>query len=628
MATHNSVSAPRTDGDLGLRTHNSGLRLGIDFGTTNSAAAIYDGHQLHTVEMETATMGRRQILPSLIYVDREYNVTLGQDAAREYARRETGRAVRWKTKDFGSITIVVAGTGGSPIIYEHPIVLTFDDAAQGRLLQSIKTALRNHVYHGTQIFDRFYTIDELIATLLGHLKERAEAQFGQPCKSVVIGRPVTFSENPRISARAEEIIYKAARMVGFEDITFHMEPIGALYVYHVSNEQRKRALVFDFGGGTLDLTVAEVGGGIAPEVLSTVGVLVGGDDLDKRIMLSLYSYFGEDASRGESLPFEIAKALGDWQTMPDLTRPQFRDTFKFLKQTHPRPKAIEALITLVSKNIGFSLFREIERVKRQLTDHEEVELKFFYENIRIDEVITRSKFERLIAPEVQKVEDGIWQALAEANVKPEEIDVVLRTGGSSLVPAFVRMLSSIFGEDKLQELDSLISVVGGLGIIAHEDRGMRGAYRSKYRDLDAPLEVESAASQPLGRYIPQVGAKCYADRETVIRKMPVELCGLLGLQTVDLDQRQTDEQYLSITFDQPGRVYVAYTSAATSMPYWLRDYVDQDFKIEIQDEWWGIKELNVYARTIEAGECVTLGANHAPGAEGRTDPHYLVIVEG
>jgi hypothetical chaperone protein len=606
----------------------NGLRLGIDFGTTNSAAAIYDGQQLHAVEMETATMGRKQILPSLIYVDRQYNVTLGQDAAREYARRETGRAVRWKTKDFGTLTIVVAGTGGSPIIYEHPIVLTFDDAAQGRLLQSIKTALRNHVYHGTQIFDRFYTIDELIATVLGHLKERTEAQFGKPCKSVVIGRPVTFSDNPRISARAEEIIYKAARKVGFEDIAFHMEPIGALYVYHVSNTQRKRALVFDFGGGTLDLTVAEVGGGITPEVLSTVGVLVGGDDLDKRIMQSLYSYFGEDTSRGESLPFEIANSLTDWQTMPDLTRPQFKETFRFLKDTHPRPDAIEALVTLVSKNIGFSLFREIERVKRELTDQDEVELQFFYENIRIDEVITRSKFERLIAPELQKVEEGIWQTLAEANVKPEDIDVVLRTGGSSLVPAIVRLLSGIFGEEKLQALDSLTSVVGGLGIIAHEDRGRRGAYRGKYHDLDAPLHVASAASQPLERYEPQVGAKCYADRDTIIRKMPVDLCGFRGLRTVDFDQTRTDEDYLSITLDTPGRIYIAYTSSAVSLPYWLQDYVDQEFKIEIQDDWWGIKELNVYAHSVEAGECAILGANQAPGASGRTDPHYLVIIEG
>jgi hypothetical chaperone protein len=617
----------RRESSNGLRSGN-GLRLGIDFGTTNSAAAVYDGQQLHAVEMETATMGRKQILPSLIYVDRQYHVTLGQDAAREYARRETGRAVRWKTKNFGTLTIVVAGAGGSPIIYDHPIVLTFDDAAMGRLLQSIKTALRNHVYHGTQIFDRFYTIDELIATVLGHLKERAEAQFGQPCTSVVIGRPVTFSDNPRISARAEEIIYKAARKVGFEDIAFHMEPIGALYVYHVSNDQRKRALVFDFGGGTLDLTVAEVGGGIAPKVLSTVGVLVGGDDLDKRIMQSLYSYFGEDTSRGESLPFEIANSLTDWQTMPDLTRPQFKETFKFLRKTHPRPDSIEALVTLVSKNIGFSLFREIERVKRQLTDEDQVELKFIYENINIDETITRTKFERIIAPELQKVEDGIWQTLAEANVQPEDIDVVLRTGGSSLVPAIVRLLAGIFGEDKLQALDSLTSVVGGLGIIAHEDRGLRGAYRSRYHELDAPLQFESMSSQPLEIYEPQVGAKCYADRDTVIRKMPVELCGFRGLRTVYFDHNRTDDDYLSITLETPGRIYVGYTSSATTMPHWIRDYIDQDFKIEIQDDWWGIRELNVYARSVEAGETVMIGANQSTGASGRTDPQYLVIIEG
>jgi hypothetical chaperone protein len=608
-----------------LREGQNNMRLGIDFGTTNSAAAVYDGSQLHPVTMHNS---QKEILPSLIYIDRQYQVTLGQEAAREYTRRETGRGVNWKSRSIGTIEIVVGGKGGNPITYQQQVFVTYDDAASGRLLQSIKTALRNPRYDGTQIFERYYTIDELIAMLLARLKESAEKEFGKPCNEVVIGRPVKFADDPHTSFRAEEIIYKAARKVGFKDISFHMEPIGALYVYHISTQERRKVLVFDFGGGTLDLTVAEVGGKEAPNVLSTRGILVGGDDLDKAIFKSLMPYFGEDSSRGEMLPFEVVDALRDWQTMPELTRPQYVEMFRRLKKTHKRPKTIDALHTLISKNVGFSLFREVERVKRELTDNEESELHFIYENINIHETITRTKFERMIAPLVKQVEEGIHQVLADAGTTPDEIDVVLRTGGSSLVPAYVRMLSDIFGAEKLYEMDPLVSVVGGLGIIAHENAGMRGSYRPKFRDLTEPLPFKANSQHTYELYHPSVDAKCYVERDTVIRKMPVDLTGLRAIRPANLDSECTDDDLITITLDKPRMIYVAYASSAHNIPQWLRSFKEEpDYKIEVMDDWWGIKELQVYSKEFPAGE-VKLGANRAWGAEGRCDPHYLVIMEG
>ncbi|MCU0498253.1 MAG: Hsp70 family protein [Anaerolineae bacterium] len=591
------------------------MRIGIDFGTTNSAAALYDGNRLHPI----TTLDHANILPSLIYLTRQHQVILGVEAAREYTRRETGRAVHWKTKDFGSIEIVVAGTGGGPIIYQHPITLTYDDAANGRLIQSVKTALRSIEYGGTQVFDRYYTLDELIALVLGYLKTQAETQLGQPCDEVVIGRPVQFSDRVYVSTRAEEIIYKAALRVGFREVRFQLEPIGALYLYHSEATQRQKALVFDFGGGTLDLTVAEVGGRSDPQVLATRGLLVGGDDLDKRIMRSLLPYFGEDPMNGMSLPYDLVNALGDWQTMPDLSRPQYRDTFTHLRKTHPRPDQIAALETLVTKNVGFSLFRAIERVKRDLTTQDESELHFLYESIQIQERITRAKFERWIAPELEAVREGVFAVLAEANTPPDQIEVVLRTGGSSLVPAFVRLLSEIFAPDKLTELDPLISVVGGLGILAYQERGLAGPYRHKYLD---PIQD---ASYP--RYTIGIDSRVYQDRETVIRKLPVELSGFQALQMRYNDREAQDETHLTFTIDRPCRVYVTYAASANTIPLWLRPFsLDANFKVEVHDEWWGIKELNIYSQEYPRG-AVILGGNRAYGAHGKCDPQYLVIVE-
>jgi hypothetical protein len=128
-------------------------------------------------------------------------------------------------------------------------------------------------------------------------------------------------------------------------------------------------------------------------------------------------------------------------------------------------------------------------------------------------------------------------------------------------------------------------------------------------------------------YTAQVDALCYVERETIIRRLPIELCGLRAIRMCNLDSETTDENFLTITLDKPGRVYVAYASAATRRPKWLRDFENEDKKVDVIDEWWGVKELQVFSREFDAGT-ITLGANRADGAEGKCDPHYLVFIEG
>ncbi len=87
--------------------------------------------------------------------------------------------------------------------------------------------------------------------------------------------------------------------------------------------------------------------------------------------------------------------------------------------------------------------------------------------------ITRYKFEELIAPEIEAVDSGVRQILHDAAIKPDRVDVVLRTGGTSAVPAFTELLSDIFDRRKIRSLELLTSVVGGLAIAAHEDARAR-----------------------------------------------------------------------------------------------------------------------------------------------------------
>src|SRR5262249_13563306 len=147
-----------------------------------------------------------------------------------------------------------------------------------------KTALRSPSYEGTHFFGKFYSIEELIALLLRHVRAQAENYLGQTLEHVIIGRPVTFSNDAEIDHIAEARIRVAAQMAGFTDIFFVPEPLAAAAFYLEKPPVDETIFVFDFGGGTLDMTVLRSSAGGERRLLATTGILVGGDDLDSAIM--------------------------------------------------------------------------------------------------------------------------------------------------------------------------------------------------------------------------------------------------------------------------------------------------------------------------------------------------------
>ena len=598
------------------------MRVGIDFGTTNSAVAHYDGVTLSPVEIDPGNDNAR-VLPSLIYIKRDHEISLGSAAGAEYLEQETGRRPVWERRHMGAIEIIVGGSGSGPIQYMHDIFDQVDIAANGRLLQSVKTVLRDPEYEGTVIFDRYYPVDELVAILLRAMRVRAEQQFGETCDAVVLGRPVKFSESPAISERAEEILYKAARFAGFKEISFQLEPIAAAHLYHRTALQRALVLLFDFGGGTLDLTIAEVGGAEPPRVLATRGVLVGGDDLDRRVMESLLKYFGagSEVEEGVDFPYTMLDLLKTWQTMPELSRPQELGKIRRFQETGNNPQAMRALETLVTANVGFSLFKAIERAKVQLSTDLITKLEFFYQAIEIRERILRRRFEELIEAEVALVEREVWAVLAEVGLAPEQINVVLRTGGSSQTPIFVGLLERIFGYEKLRAMDPLTSVVGGMAVVAHEGAGRApGVYAARYVSPISGAQV--ASSHRYRRSYLRSFRPAYTDRPYPIMRLPLPLSGLPSIQTADLDYEARRESFLHFYLDRPAKVYVAYLATAKHLPNWLRTFSPEPMHIEI-DHPGGRMMFPVYSRDFPAGK-VTLGGNQAPGSMGPAFMNYLV----
>ncbi|MDX1410346.1 MAG: hypothetical protein R3330_19480, partial [Saprospiraceae bacterium] len=166
----------------------------MDFGTSNSSIARFEDGRIRLFPVDSENINPT-LLRSFIYMTRDYAHHVGSDAIRQYLKNETGRPVYWETIPVGTITNIWGGvpsTGGGPIFSESDVVAEVDTAARGRLLQSIKSALRRPgpLIRGRsdspriQIFERLYPVEDLIALLMGRMRESAEAALCAPVEGV------------------------------------------------------------------------------------------------------------------------------------------------------------------------------------------------------------------------------------------------------------------------------------------------------------------------------------------------------------------------------------------------------------------------------------------------------------
>lgn len=460
------------------------MRLGIDFGTTHTTAAFWgenangDGRSLQFVPLDIANKDPH-LLRSMIYMTREHEAVLGLEAVQTYLRDNTGRIAKLEQKVVGTIENTVARVTRTPTEPDGPIVIVYDViieedvSAPGRLLQSIKTGLRDPEYPGTTIYDKFFSVPELISILLRHVKTRAEAHFQQEITHVTLGRPVIFAAAEDADQLAQQRLEEAARLAGFDRIQFELEPVAAALFHTRQLQQPRTVLVFDFGGGTLDLTVMRADGLGAATILATQGVLVGGDDLDTAVMRGKAApYFGTESvidREGHPFPAHLAAKLERWQTIPDLSKTDNISMIRQARVNGSNPNGFLALECLALKNYGFPLFEEIEQAKRQLSVAETARLLMNVEDIDLNMELTRREFQTLILEEMAQVQLGIQEVLRKAGVLENDIDVVVTTGGSSLIPVFQSLLMRRFTEAEQVHSDTFGSVAAGLAIRARAD---------------------------------------------------------------------------------------------------------------------------------------------------------------
>ena len=440
------------------------MRVGLDFGTTNTTAAVYDGERVELIPLDPAAASPT-VLRTALFITPEGKQMIGRAAINAFTEGNVGREIIYERRYLGQLTQTYADIG----TVVEDIVGVVDSNPPGRLFQSIKTMLRDPSYVKTDVFGTQYTLEQLIAKILREIRRRVEAHTGQSISSMTIGRPVHYAATPAGDALAVRRMREACEIAGLPEVDFLPEPVAAAYAYAATQRERRNILVFDFGGGTLDVTVMAVDGD-QRSVLANDGVPIGGDVLDSRIVTgTVLPYFGDGARLGPRklpLPAMLLDQLNDWQSILELHTPRTLEVIDEAVRTGDKPKELKALRALVRENYGLVLYETAERAKRTLSTEREAHIGMDVSDIHFDHMLPRYEFERLIGPEARAIGECVDRALVAAGLAAADIDVVLRTGGSSRIPRFVKLLADRFGAEKLREQDPFTSVGAGLAIAA------------------------------------------------------------------------------------------------------------------------------------------------------------------
>src|SRR5512139_1325589 len=153
------------------------VKVGLDFGTSNSGVAVYDGDQVHLLPIEHGSL-MPEVVKTILYITRDDQIFIGQDAIERYYRENINRQRRFVQKWAGEVDY----HGSDGMYYVRDVFVQVDEFQPGRLIQYLKTALRKSSgpggYTGTQVFERFYRPVDLVQVYLAALKQRAEALLG------------------------------------------------------------------------------------------------------------------------------------------------------------------------------------------------------------------------------------------------------------------------------------------------------------------------------------------------------------------------------------------------------------------------------------------------------------------
>lgn len=442
---------------------------GIDFGTTNSSVAVNIGGQARVVPLDDGV----PYLKSQIFLHRDGDRSCGTRAARRYLNES-----QYRTR--------CAGCDRAPDHYMPPgngeLTWLPDGCRQhvpgggcsdARLLRGLKAELADLDFTATTSWAIEYSAESLVAIVLRELRQRAERFVGGDITTVVLGRPVVLAQTEEQDHLVEDRLLSAAQHAGFDDLAVCPEPVAAA-LEPIHGPARGRILSLDFGAGTFDAAILRVHdeyGNLTPELEGTGGANVGGDLIDGMLFDRCFAdYFGLTTAQhphGLGLPNRVRARLRTRAGLVLLaTEPAI---YQHIDRGTRHPAVGEQftrLRDLVFGGHGFGFYEAIEAAKCALSQHDTADVQFQGGSIRIDRPLHRPLLDHLLTTIHGPIEQAINDALTEATCRPEDIDTVLLTGGSSQLPAFQAKVRERFATAQVISGDTYTSVARGLATIA------------------------------------------------------------------------------------------------------------------------------------------------------------------
>ena len=405
--------------------------LGIDFGTSNSAVA-WLGQQGSARLMPLE--GEAQAMPTAVFYNAEDSTThFGRDAIRHYLEGTEGRLMR-------SLKSLL----GSPLLLET-----------------------------TQIGHQHISFQDIIATFLSTLRDRATQTLGAMPLRVVVGRPVHFvDDDPERDAQAETSLRQAVEAVGFEEVSFQLEPIAAALDYEQRLTKESTVLVVDLGGGTSDFTVVRLGpermrhADRSPDILATTGVHIGGTDYDRQLNLAQvmpllgYKHMGPEH---REVPSGVFFDLATWHLIHWQYQPRAMAHAKTLRSNYTDPRLHQRLMQVLTERHGHLIAHEVEQAKIRCSVHRAdtgIELSLVERDLlaRLGVADMQAHLHDLLARTVACARECVQRA----GLTDDSLGAIYLTGGSSALSTFQLALQAEFAGVPLVEGDLFGGVALGL----------------------------------------------------------------------------------------------------------------------------------------------------------------------
>jgi molecular chaperone DnaK len=349
--------------------------IGIDLGTTNSVVSVMEGGQ--PVVIPNQEGGRTT--PSVVGFAKSGERLVGNVAKRQ------------------------AVTNPENTVYSIKRFMgrRFDEVSQEMKLMPYKVVRGDGDSVWVDISGKKYSPPEISAMILGKLKEAAESYLGEKVTQAVITVPAYFNDAQRQATK------DAGKIAGLEVLRIINEPTAAALAYGLDRKKNETIAVYDFGGGTFDVSILEVGDGVV-EVKSTNGdTHLGGDNIDQRIIDWLITEFKKDQG------IDVSK-----------------DQMALQRLKEAAEKAKIELSTLFETEINLPF------LTADATGPKHLAIK-----------LTRARFEQMVADILERSVEPCKKALADAGLDPSKIDEVVLVGGSTRIPKVQEIVRNLFGKD-------------------------------------------------------------------------------------------------------------------------------------------------------------------------------------